>query len=228
MNKFEDYAKRIVEKLPKTISYSEVNGDDLSSIWNRHSKIAGSLQFIEYGSSRILVPAFKSEDSAGDKIIANIMDELLNDDDNEAIIRGVWENGIESMAFYKSYHFLNQQPYPGKWGIFIYSFGINSIAKEIEHFYLGRFSKIDCGKKALQFLHRHERFHWFIDAWTMAHEAIQDVPLYENYINKIYRHNFPHHTFEEALANNHALKSLQHSGIATAAHLIDIKEVGDH
>jgi len=223
MNHFENYAKPIVSYLPEAQRFDppDSNEDNRLPERIRHENTEGQLISVTENDYEELGDVIPSDDNLpieqpdffGDMIIDRILDEQLNESDRDDITRGVWEEGIEALAFYKSYHFVGRKPYPGKWGIFIYAYGARAVADDIDRFYPGKHSPQQCALKALRFLHRHERFHWHMDAWTMSHEAIQRVPLYENYLNYYYRHLHPTFTFEEALANAHALTSLRREGV---------------
>lgn len=128
----------------------------------------------------------------------------------DLIEEGLWGYGLETLAFYKSLHFQDDGPFPGKWGIFLFNYGIEHIAEEIELYHPGRWDEDQLRTKAVRFLHRHERFHFRFDAWAISHEAILDQPLYETYHRFYYQVLFPSEkVVEESLANKHTLLSLK-------------------
>jgi len=79
-------------------------------------------------------------DRLDDLAAARTSEDPLNQDEREAAREASQEHGLEVFAFYKSRHFLLQAPFARKWGIFIFDYGIRSIASEIRSFYPGRFS----------------------------------------------------------------------------------------
>jgi hypothetical protein len=139
----------------------------------------------------------------------------LKDDEYESIDRGVWEDGFETLAFYKSLHFLNDSPFDGEWGIFIFDYAIRSVADEIQGYYPGKWHPEVYKEKATRFLYCHERFHFRFDAWALSHEAVAKKPLYEDYLRGFYRRFHPlEYVYEESLANNHAYISMRYEDIA--------------
>lgn len=227
MNPFERYSFPIIESLSeaKTFpSYDEMEHQEgYLPIWKLLEEIEGEIEEILQNEQSLKsnifreshdVAAGKGDDDFIDKrMIQGVEDTPLNDEEREILDRSIHSGGIDVLAFYKSPHRLKRAPFPGKWGIFIFAQGAKSVAEEIDLYYPRKWERFQCIRKALKFLHRHERFHWYIDAWTMQHEAIHKKPLYEDYLNYYYTHLYPHATIEEALANRHAYYSMRREGI---------------
>ncbi len=202
MNAFEDYAFPVIDNLPESklpIPEDNANDEDsLPRIWD----ILSEMRNTEHLSSVDPAKGVHADD--------HIFEAELGENDIDAIERGIWIYGIEFLAFYKSIHYLNNPPFPGRWGIFLFNHSILYLKNEIELYYPGQFQDQELIRKAFLFLHRHERFHFHFDAWAISHEAIQKKPLYVNYQRSIYQPFFPQKIiFEEALANRHVLDSLK-------------------
>ena len=226
MGLFEDYALPIISRLPRSEVETRLKDEGTNSIpiWIRIMELDPQVEVIEIN---VPEPPKRPPRRVG------IQDEVedahvfekptqreipfipeLNDEWREAIDGGIYADGFETLAFYKSLHFLEDAPFSGKWGIFLFDFGIASIAEEIEMYYPDKWSHGQRINKAIRFLHRHERFHFHFDAWAISHEAIQLRPLYEDYINGVYRSNYPSiEVVEESLANRHAYYSMRREGI---------------
>lgn len=217
MSYFEDWADPIIEQLPPSdteLSEIEVCRDDsIPPIREVLGKVEGDLNEI---NSDIL---HKSTSVDNNQPSSRTDDGLLKHrkidrEDSVAIEEGVWIYGLESLAFYKSIHFRKDRPFPGKWGIFIFDYALTWLSDEIESFYPGSFSALDRMLKAFKLIHRHERFHFYLDAWVIGHEGIQKTPLYANYNSLIYQRWHPYEScVEESLANRHALDGLRLEGI---------------
>jgi len=213
MASFEDYALPIILELPEAERFDPPKNQEEAE--SNRIPIGSILEGIDGETVQIKIDG--SEQLSG-QIVDIISREELNDELREAVEQGLWEYGFDTLAFYKSIHLLKRPPFPGKWGIFIFSHAVQTTAGEIGLYYPGTWTWQETILKALWFLHRHERYHWHIDAWTIAQEAIQWRPLYENYLNYFYRYFYPALTFEEALANRHALISMRREGITSFIH----------
>jgi hypothetical protein len=229
MNPFERYAFPIIDNLSKPDQFlPPPNQEDRENglhVWRLLEEIEGEIESISHGEvnskSDIISEEIdgnttsvkREDDFFSDRVIHRVADAILDDEEREILDRGIYAGGIDVLAFYKSPHRLKREPFHGRWGIFIFAQGAKSVAEEIDLYYPGKWGKTQCILKALKFIHRHERFHWYIDAWTIQHEAINNKPLYENYLNFYYAHLHPHGTVEEALANRHAYFSMRRDGI---------------
>ena len=159
--------------------------------------------------------------------------QLAPPDENEKILsERVCVDGLDVLAFYKSFRFIHRQPCPGIWGIFILDAGVNLlgnlIASALPDDIRDRTPDaviISCAEKIL--LH-HEYFHFLVDRWTLAQElsnltyppndsstpdggpadvptVIAPVKRYEYYILNGDRLS---HGFEERLATTFALNQV--------------------
>jgi hypothetical protein len=107
------------------------------------------------------------------------------------------EHGMEAVAFYKSFRFQDLQPFKGYWGILYLSNGIQYIQRDLE----------DLGMphpawSALEFVRRHERFHFKFDVYALGIESAVSRHLYVP-LKHTYRLNRTMQT-EEAMANHEA------------------------
>lgn len=110
---------------------------------------------------------------------------------------GLHEIGMEAVAFYKSFRFQDMQPFKGYWGIFYLVKGIRNIRERLEYRHIPH-----AHWSALEFVRRHERFHFKFDVYALGIESATSKHLYLPLKYK-YQH---HHTMqtEEALANHEA------------------------
>lgn len=224
MNPFEKYALPIIENLPESViadqHMDERQSNEVMPPIDRLSDLDGEIQSIsEDDEPESNVDDSNSKDRGRDKIfskrvIGRIGSTGINDDDRDRLHDDSWAYGVEALAFYKSIHFLGRGPFTGKWGIFIFAKAAKYLAEEINLFYPNSWSFQECTLKALKLLHRHERYHWYIDAWTLQHEALSKSGLYSEYINFYYSTYFPYEVVEEALANRHAYNCMKREGLS--------------
>jgi len=195
MNLFEDYANRIIQQLDiSSLSIAEIE----SNLLDCHKRIDQNTHIEEFNAEEIGEFRFPENDATNQKAIEN----------------GILANGMESLAFYKSIHFLQQKPFPGKWGIFIFDYGISYLSDEIASFYPNRFSKKELDYFAGQILLLHEQFHFLFDSWVLSHESVTKKHLYKNYHYNFYLAHHPNvFVFEESLANLHSLNRVKRLGI---------------
>ena len=70
---------------------------------------------------------------------------------------------MEAVAFYKSFRFQDLHPFQGHWGIFYLTEGIRVIHRQLE--------EVDIPHaewSALEFVRRHERFHFKFDVYALG------------------------------------------------------------
>ncbi|WP_372838681.1 hypothetical protein [Phaeovulum sp.] len=96
-------------------------------------------------------------------------------DERELVEGGIRRRGFDALAFYKSRRFVNQLPFPGRWGIFYLKSGLIYLAGEIAADYPGY---RDPRRLAHQFLLAHEFFHYRCDLQTLMLEAVVKRNLY--------------------------------------------------
>lgn len=121
---------------------------------------------------------------------------ISSEEDRRIFSGGIRHRGLEVLAFYKSKRFIHRNPYPGKWGIFYIRPGLFFLENEIEKYYPGFGNS---RQLALDFLRKHERFHFFADIQTILFESTLKRQLYEP-IRQAFRGRQSHFV-EEALAN---------------------------
>lgn len=113
-----------------------------------------------------------------------------------AVEGSIRDCGLDVLAFYKSYRFLQDRPYPGKWGVFFVNSGVNHIA----HMLSLEFPKLqDPREIALDFLWAHELYHAKFDVSVLPFEAHSHKQLYRQQKAAFRRRQTQQP--EEALAN---------------------------
>ena len=145
----------------------------------------------------------------------------VNAEDVDAGRRVVREAGIDVLAFYKSFRFKDLPPFRGKWGIFLIDAGIASIAA---HYLEKRpgLSVIETQQLALKTLVFHERYHFWIDAWSLAREADPFISnnhkKYEYYFEQRQRFAMSSLDFEESLANYYLMRAISKTSLNDGSH----------
>lgn len=120
--------------------------------------------------------------------------------------------GVDVFAFYKSFRFKYQEPFPGSWGIFLIRQGVAAMGKLLQ-------TELPTAPLPLlrqfgrDFLIQHEAYHFFVDIRALAMEFVTGDQFSSEVRYVPYRKMIstsPHEKdgdFEEALANHHALKN---------------------
>ena len=122
-----------------------------------------------------------------------------SDEAKGLVVGGIRHRGFEAIAFYKSRRFIQNTPYPGKWGIFYLHDALHVVAWQIQQVYP---SFRDPRALSREFLRAHEHFHFQADIQTLMFEAVKGQHLY---IPARRRFQGRRTEFvEEALANRHA------------------------
>lgn len=121
---------------------------------------------------------------------------ILNNEERNMLDGAIREVGIDVLAFYKSRRYINNRPYPGKWGIFYLEHGIYRLKELIEMVYPGYGSSLHL---AYEFLRKHEHFHYKFDIYTLSVEAHMAKALYDRLKYAFRNHSI--YLVEEALAN---------------------------
>lgn len=204
MNQFEEYALNIIlNSLRDNVLHNEIV--DVGSIdgavvtFDYTAQGSGFCPTV-YNDELTWMRPFQQDE------LKSLIDDDLDPNYLGYIYSVILEKGFDLLAYYKSLHYLNREKYPGLWGIFIYRDGIKVLAKKIVDYHNGAVPWADAVVKAFKLLHRHERYHWYIDAWSLDKEAMAGHNIYKPYLYS-YRRHFPNCT-EEALANAHARSSL--------------------
>ena len=110
---------------------------------------------------------------------------------------GFYVHGMEAVAFYKSFRFQEAYPFKGHWGIFYLTEGIRFIHRQLEEIGIPH-----AEWSALEFVRRHERFHFKFDVYALGIESAVSKHLYVP-LKHSYRLNRTMQT-EEAMANHEA------------------------
>lgn len=142
---------------------------------------------------------YKLADQFADRISSIDGPAQLNNQDQELIAGGLRHHGMEALAFYKSKRFEDCSPFKGKWGIFYLKQGIQYVAGEIQQYYPGYGSSTTL---AIEFLRRHEFFHFQADLQTLYIENLIGKRRYHP-LRKALRGRESYFV-EEALANRNA------------------------
>lgn len=203
VSKFEEAAERIIRSLPEPLI---VDGDtDAGHPW--YESVEGELRRLD--GFDISDDHIDQHRNFGDLIDNERYPDV--DDSTRSKLQGrVFEDGLDALAFYKSYHFKDNAPFPGEWGIFLLDVGVRYVADDLQDYYPAAYSRDQAVRIAQLFLHRHERFHFRVDAWAFSMEAATHRALYEQYIRNVYAHIAPStHCVEESLANEHAFQALK-------------------
>lgn len=110
---------------------------------------------------------------------------------------GLHEHGMEAVAFYKSFRFQDLLPFKGYLGIFYLMEGIRFIHRQLEEIGIPH-----AEWSALEFVRRHERFHFKFDVYSLGIESAVSRHLYLP-LKHTYR-DHPTMQTEEAMANHDA------------------------
>ena len=122
--------------------------------------------------------------------------------DSSVLGVAVQKHGIEALAFYKSFRYRATRPYPGKWGVFFLEQGVRLVSDLISVYVPN--GQTDPRTLGIEFLRRHEIYHYLVDVLALGIEPPMAKHLYLPF-----RHAYlhcPSHCIEEALANARALK----------------------
>lgn len=125
-----------------------------------------------------------------------------DDSENTAISEAVTNQGLDALAFYKSFRYRHLKPYAGKWGIFYFDAALAFVAR-LQRAYLPNGASIS-STFALKFIQQHEQHHFRIDVLALMIE-----PTLKTHLYLPYRHAYTlcqSHCVEEALANAAAWK----------------------
>lgn len=185
MNEFEVYAQGVLDELEKeTVQNKEEDEEDLEK-WSDLEKNE------ELTDPEIGEPQENQIGSGGN----------LPDEDKEAIGGGIGRKGVEALAFYKSYRFKDRGPCRGRWGIFVFDWALDYLRDDLlaHHPSMTLWHAREWGWKKIEI---HELYHFKTDGWTFAQESSIGKPLYETYLDKVYRRYAPGlEVVEESLAN---------------------------
>lgn len=131
--------------------------------------------------------------------------------DIDAARSSVREAGIDVLAFYKSFRFVDRPPFPGNWGIFILDAGLAGLSAEFQELDPALGSKA-ATLLASQTLVTHERYHFWIDLWALGQEAAPASSLltkrYEYYLADKRPNLLTPLDYEERFANLYTLRKI--------------------
>ena len=151
----------------------------------------------------------------GDNLVPGGLAGVL--DENAIAARDVLPDlGIEALAFYKSFRFINRSPFRGRWGIFLVDAGIEAVSAEFEA-QRPALSAFERRMLATRTLLEHERYHFWVDAWALASEVSSvSTPLkrYEYYLQSQRPFHLTASDHEESLANYYAFRKLRRLGLS--------------
>lgn len=120
--------------------------------------------------------------------------------------------GLDVLAFYKSFRFIDSAPHKGKWGIFLFDAGIATVMSEYER-QLSWLSPSDIQKTAVATLIHHEEYHFWIDCWTLSQEVwpvkAKKLKIYEPYLARLQSSASSDFDLEESLANYHMIRTIK-------------------
>jgi hypothetical protein len=178
--------------LPTLPTFDELAVDFESIDYPKISRTFEWPDFDELDTRLIEIPQGTSVDEDPE-----ILDGTEEGDD--AIAGGVRDYGVDIMAFYKSYRFVDKKPFQGKWGIFF----VNKAVRYLTHLLKSEFPSLPHPRtRAIEFLWEHEIYHAKFDVGVLAIEAITKQHLYlpQKVVFRGYENQQP----EEALANERA------------------------
>jgi hypothetical protein len=128
------------------------------------------------------------------------------DESHDGSAGRVVEEGIEYLAFYKSFRDVLREPARRRWGIFFIKKRCFALATDMS-FSTGE-SFADCLDALAAFLYTHELYHYRFDAHCLQMEATGGLPVYRPYRKQVA--NRPINEWhEESIANFYGLKALQ-------------------
>ena len=120
--------------------------------------------------------------------------------------------GLDVLAFYKSFRFIDSAPHKGKWGIFLFDAGIATVMSEYEWQH-SSLSSYDIQKTAVATLVHHEEYHFWIDCWTLSQEVwpvrAKKYKIYEPHMARFQSSASPDFDLEESLANYHMIRTIK-------------------
>lgn len=130
---------------------------------------------------------------------------IEDDEDFESVLGGVCEGGIETIAFYKSFRFVNSYPAKGRWGIFFIKPVAINLIREAS---FDTNQTISAAFEAVaRLIYVHELYHYKVDASCLQREAVSLKPTYvpyRKYVNSLHISQW----WEEAIANYYGYNSV--------------------
>jgi hypothetical protein len=137
--------------------------------------------------------------------IGTDIDEISDDEIYRSGIGEFEEEGVEAIAFYKSFRCRDKNPAKGYWGIFVIKPRFNALVQDM-HIETG-IPVSACHRQTLHFLYCHELFHYKVDSTCLQLEALVQQPIYRTYRRSVSQAPVSQ-WFEEAAANCYGLSGL--------------------
>lgn len=131
------------------------------------------------------------------------------EDEYNPVIDKILDGGTDEIAFYKSFRFVNNNPFPGFWGIFFLHDRVSSLIKDLE--LDTQENGLACAVHTLRFLYGHEIYHFKVDAICLQAETLQRSLIYRPYLRYLKGRPMSE-WWEEALANHYGLSYLKVPG----------------
>jgi len=129
-----------------------------------------------------------------------------DDEIHEGATGKVVEEGIEYLAFYKSFRDFLEAPARKRWGIFFIKKRCVALATDMIFSTGESFS--DCQNALTAFLYTHELYHYRFDAHCLQMEATRGDPVYRPYRSRVAKRPISE-WHEESIANFYGLKALR-------------------
>ena len=129
-------------------------------------------------------------------------------EDYESVLGGISEGGLEAIAFYKSFRFVNAYPARGRWGIFFIKPIVTNLIREAA-FETGQ-SISEAYEAITRLVYAHELYHYKVDAFCLQRESVSSFSSYipyRNYVDKLPMNAW----YEEAIANHYGLGAINNS-----------------
>ena len=163
-----------------------------------------------------------TDPGSADEVVYEIhevsMEEDISDSDGDpydGMSEGVVDNGMDFLAFYKSFRDVNRSPVRNKWGIFFVKRRCFAVAKEMslstnEPFRI-------CLDALIDLVYAHELYHYNIDAYFLQLESTGGSHIYRPYRSLVQSQSI-NNWHEEAVANYYGLLRVKSSNINKPAY----------
>lgn len=180
-NPFVDFAEAVESRLPpadEAPTSLHAGDDDIESVGGTYAAVSSS----------------PTESAEADEYEQEITDDDFDD------ASGLYEAvGMEAVAFYKPFRNRLARPFPGKWGIFEYSWSRAFIARRLTE---SGATTGDVRSIARDLIRYHELFHFLVEVMTLEIEIVTRRRHYDPYSKNVYSKTFPgSECVEESLAN---------------------------
>lgn len=195
---FADYAQPLIDQLVDDPDRPPLDDQRSRTIFQGGEDINGELR-----------PLAPNEEDSLSPIDANAD---ISAEDRDAARRAYPMAGIDVLAFYKSFRFRRSPPFRDKWGIFLLDAGVAGLTEDL-HDLDPKVPIHEMRCLAMDLLLAHERYHFWIDAWTLGQEIIplasKAYKQYEPYLSVKKQAELTSDDHEESLANHYAFQKLK-------------------